>query len=133
MRRYLACFKYLLVHKWYVFWECLRLGAGFWRGLVHDWDKFKPSIFAGYARGFYTVSGQKMFPDKKAYAYAWGKHQMQPHHWQAWNTWDKKNKEIPREYLLEMIADWYGAGGQEWRSFDLVCQSSGRDSDGAHE
>jgi len=52
MNKYLKYLKYVLVHKYYVFIECFKVGL-FWRGIMHDMSKFFPDEFLPYARYFY--------------------------------------------------------------------------------
>lgn len=52
MKMYLKYLKSLLLHKWFVFLECRKLGI-WWLGIIHDWSKFLPSEFIPYARYFY--------------------------------------------------------------------------------
>lgn len=52
MRSYLLYLRQVLRHKWYVFWECCKLGIPL-LGIVHDSSKFLPSEFFPYARWFY--------------------------------------------------------------------------------
>lgn len=127
--------KYVLRHKWFVFVECLRLGVPIWTAILHDWDKFLPSEWIPYSRFFY---GGDYFPSREShegfgrpsmlgifiytredverdFAAAWNQHQkINKHHWQYWMlTWDRGETEclpMPDVYLLEMIADWRGAG-----------------------
>ena len=53
---------------------------------------------------------------KQNFDMAWNNHQKQnKHHWQYWlltmdDEKDNKVLEMPEEYMLEMIADWNGAG-----------------------
>ena len=49
--KYLAYLKKLLLHKWFVFLECLKMGMPL-VGLIHDWSKFLPDEFIPYARYF---------------------------------------------------------------------------------
>jgi len=123
--KYLKYFWYVLRHKWYVMWACFGFGL-FWRGLVHDLSKFRPSEFIPYARHFYggkrdihegrdetgyykpTDTGDPDF-DR-----AWFLHQKRnDHHWQWWV--DVSDGRInPLRLSLpaaeEMISDWIGAG-----------------------
>ena len=44
--------SYVLRHKLFVGLECFKVGL-FWRGLVHDLSKLRPSEWLPYARHFY--------------------------------------------------------------------------------
>ena len=126
MKRYLVYLWYVLRHKWFVFWECCRLGIP-WLGILHDWSKFLPSEFIPYARYFYDPDGSpKQVRDETGYYkptntgdlafdFAWLLHQKRNrHHWQWWilpeDEGGTKVLPMPAEYLLEMLADWVGAG-----------------------
>ena len=121
-RRYLS---YVLRHKWYVYLAARDLGIP-WRGLVHDLSKLRPSELMPYARYFYNPDGtNRNRRDKTGYYragntgspffdIAWMNHQHRnPHHWQHWLlVYDEEGARplpMPREYILEMIADWIGA------------------------
>lgn len=111
---------YVLKHKWYVWLACLRLGDPFlilWRGIIHDWQKFTPAEWRPYVLSFYGPWGYKNRPDwlVDAFDQAWLHHQHHgPHHWQHWilrkDDGDIKALSMPRRYVLEMVADWHGAG-----------------------
>lgn len=110
-----AHWKYLLYvckHKWFVFLACIRLGVSLRQAITHDWSKFLPSEWFAYVHFFYTEH-----KDKAAFDIAWNHHQKaQPHHWQYWllitDSDDPRLRALPmpRKYVLEMLADWSGAG-----------------------
>jgi hypothetical protein len=119
---YIRHLRKLLIHKWYVFVECCKLGTP-WLGIVHDCSKFKPDEFIAYAQYFY---GSKLRRDKTtgdydepltesaAFDVAWLHHQRRNrHHWQYWmltqDDDDDKILSMPSKYRREMLADWYGA------------------------
>jgi len=123
---YWGYFKYVFFHKWYVFMECARRGL-IWRGLIHDWSKFRPSEFIPYARYFYgyypeyaddvTTSWPHLFKEdiKRQFHKAWLLHiHRNPHHWQHWllykNGGSIETLPMPIKYLREMGCDWNGAG-----------------------
>jgi hypothetical protein len=114
--KYFKYLKYLLIHKYYVFIECFRLGI-VWRGLTHDLSKFLPSEFIPYANYFY--GNEEVYKEK--FDYAWNLHQKRnKHHWQFWLLKEDSGAEITLEmkyiYFLEMICDWVGAGKAMGRS-----------------
>lgn len=85
MRRHWAYFKYVMRHKWFVFWACLKLGVPIWVALLHDWDKFLPDEWFAYARTFYKPNGAKQYDESADFARAWMLHQHRnKHHWQYW-------------------------------------------------
>lgn len=115
---------YVLRHRWFVFVECCRLGIP-WRGIVHDMTKFLPDEFFPYANYFHGPK-RKEWRDKtgyykptdtgdSAFDFAWLLHQKRnPHHWQWWilpeDCGNIKVLRMPERYILEMVADWHGAG-----------------------
>jgi hypothetical protein len=48
-----AYLRYVLRHKRYVYVACRLLGVSFWRAVIHDWTKFRPSEWGPYASHFY--------------------------------------------------------------------------------
>jgi len=126
MARHLAYLRYIVRHKWFVFWECVRLGI-VWRGLIHDWHKILLSEWIPYARYFYNPNGTpKQRRDSTGYCkptdtgdpvfdFAWLLHQKRGrHHWQWWILPEDDGgiKILPmgEKDRLEMLADWRGAG-----------------------
>ena len=105
MKAFWQYFKYICIHKWYVFVECIKLGI-WWRGITHDLSKFLPSEFFPYMNYFY---GNKK--NKEAFDYAWLLHQKRnKHHWQYWiliNDEDPtKVLQMDLNSVKEMLADW---------------------------
>lgn len=120
-----------LRHKWFVFLECCKLGIP-WLGIIHDWSKFLPSEWLGYARYFYghypslaEIPGDWRFrvlsreDVERQFDIAWLHHQHRnKHHWQRWLlTLDSARSDgklfplpMPDRYRREMLADWRGAG-----------------------
>lgn len=134
MKKHMQYLKYIIIHKWFVLVAGLKIGAPIWRLIVHDLSKFKPSEWQPYANYFYggpfkKFSGfvQPMGDDctpyynsskegvDEAFDKAWLLHQHRnPHHWQYWilreDSGAVKYLEMPHCYVLEMVADWLGAG-----------------------
>ena len=115
MRNHIACFKYLMKHKWYVFLAGLNIGAPIWNLIIHDWSKFTKSEWSAYVHAFYTKQGNKQYKPNDAFDRAWNHHQkINPHHWQYWILLEDEGAtkllEIPDKYRREMLADWIGAG-----------------------
>ncbi len=107
---YWKYFKYVIRHKWYVFLECCKVGIPF-RGFIHDLSKFLPGEFIPYARYFYG----KYIDIERDFDKAWLFHiHRNPHHWQYWvlreDDGPTKLISMPTKFLLEMLADWNGAG-----------------------
>lgn len=121
MGRYWKYLKYVFIHKWYVFWECLRLGVPFQIAVFHDWDKLLPGMIRSYARFFYESDGSSKQKRGKfgyfkpsdtgdvGFEHAILSHlHRNKHHWQYW-AMPEHTYEIPEVYVREMIADWCGA------------------------
>ena len=109
-----ACFRYgwyITRHKWFVLLECWRIGL-YWRGIVHDLSKLRPSEFFPYASHFY---GHTKPQEPRAFDVAWLRHvHRNPHHWQHWNIIDDGSAvcqafEMPETCVQEMVCDWAGA------------------------
>jgi hypothetical protein len=123
MRQYWAYLQYLARHKWFVFLEACQLGIPI-RGLLHDWKKLLPGSFIPYANHFYNNGSKKsgnINPGKSgdaAFDRAVALHVChEKHHWQYWTITELCNGTaqihalvIPRPFILEMVADWHGAG-----------------------
>lgn len=116
MRRHLAYLKYLMRHKWYVLQAAFWLPCSLWLAFWHDWSKFLPGEWLPYARNFYLPDGRRRpFGENDAFTLAWMQHQRRnKHHWQAWvclmDDGSLRAVPMPRKYVVEMIADWCGAG-----------------------
>jgi hypothetical protein len=116
VRAHWGYLKYVLKHKWFVFWECCKAGIP-WRGLVHDLSKFSPSEWPSYVSSFF---GPWKYRDRPAWLVdafdlAWLHHQKRnKHHWQYWVLIQDEDEEkilpMPLVYRKEMLADWRGAG-----------------------
>ncbi len=104
MRKHWEYLKYVTIHKWFVFLECKRLGITY-RGIVHDFSKFRLSEWIGYVHKFYGNDSSK-------FAKAWLMHKHRnPHHWQFWTNECTFSDgvvplEMPKNDVLEMVADW---------------------------
>ena len=126
MKAHVEYLKYVLRHKWFVFLACMKLGVPLRAAIIHDWSKFSAAEWAPYVHAFYnpdgskrttrtdsgTLDGNKVAADFSA---AWNHHQKtNPHHWQYWvliNDEDGMTAlEMPVVFVLEMLADWDGAG-----------------------
>lgn len=137
MKAHWQYFKYVLRHKWFVFLACRKLGVPLWQAIIHDWTKFTPGEWFPYVHGFYNPDGSKrqLYVATKirsedgwtmlgyryqqaiqdAFDRAWLHHQkVNPHHWQYWVLINDEDGtvplEMPENFILEMIADWDGAG-----------------------
>lgn len=84
---------------------------------AHDKSKFLIEEYEPYDAYFY---GER---DEDAFDVAWLHHiHHNPHHWQHWLLFEDENDgkprplEMPKEYALEMVADWWSFS---WRSGNL--------------
>lgn len=105
---HLRYLKIILAHKWKVFRLCLKFGIP-WRGLIHDWTKFRPSEWFAHARFFGGKTEDQI--DVKDLDRAWHLHQRRNrHHWHWWVAWSDDGtyqpRAIPDSYFFEMVADW---------------------------
>jgi hypothetical protein len=127
--KHLNYLKYVLIHKWFVFIECCKLGIPL-KGIIHDLSKFTPSEWFPYVNYFYGnyPEWSKMSPAekslyfgktkediKKVFDLAWLYHQKRNrHHWQYWVLQKDDGRLVPLKmplvYAKEMLADWIGAG-----------------------
>lgn len=101
--------------------ECFKVGL-YWRGIVHDLSKFKPSEFFPYANHFYSTERTRQKngyykptnTNNEAFCFAWHLHQKRNrHHWSWWvlpeDGGGNRVFPIQEKYLKEMICDWLGA------------------------
>lgn len=117
MIKYFKYLRYIIIHKWYVFIECCKLGIPI-RGIIHDMSKLRPSEFFAYANYFYSPSDipvEQGIKIQHKLDLAWMFHQHRnPHHWQFWLLKEDdgilKPQPMPEVFILEMVADWKGAG-----------------------
>lgn len=115
MKRNWSYFKYVMRHKWFVLVASWRIGASLWRAIVHDLSKFYPSEWKPYAFTFYDDDGNSRYDETEDFNQAWNHHQKRnKHHWQYWLLKMDRGEilplPMPRKYILEMAADWMGAG-----------------------
>ncbi len=114
MRRHIAYLRYILRHKWFVFFECCKLGEP-WLGVIHDLSRLHPSEFLVYAASAPYSKENKPIDIATAFERAWHRHQHRnKHHFEYWVHFDyhdhqKRLLPMPDKYRREMLADWYGA------------------------
>jgi len=122
MGSYLKHFKTITKHKLVVGFYCSKMGL-YWQGFMHDWSKYSFKEFFTSARYFQgTSSPISAEKTKLGYSYAWqNHHNKNKHHWEYWTDWEKGQVygvKIPFKYVLEMVADYIGAGkiygGKGW-------------------
>ena len=107
--------KYVLRHKWYVYIAGRMIGVPLWQRVMHDCSKFRISEWRVYSHTFFAADGSEQHMKTVEFDFAWLKHQHRnKHHWQYWvlvsDHGVSKALEMPRRYVLEMVADWIGAG-----------------------
>ncbi|KKM71391.1 hypothetical protein LCGC14_1431140 [marine sediment metagenome] len=116
MKGLLRFLTYMVWHKWYVFRECCRSGIPI-LGLLHDLSKFRPSESLPYIT-FFAHSPVTVIPlevrtpaIKKSMLLHTNRNK---HHWQWWVLPYAPDGmtafPMERKYVLEMVADWRGAG-----------------------
>ena len=84
---YLRYTWYIIRHKWFVFFECLKLDVPLWGAIIHDWQKFTPAEFRAYAINFFGPWKKDDHPQWliDASEQAWLHHlHYGPHHWDYW-------------------------------------------------
>lgn len=87
---------------------------------THDASKWDYEEFYGYAMHFFGGGAPNNF------AHAWLHHiHHNPHHWEHWifpngfKGLENGCLEMPQQYILEMVADWQGAGYAMKGSWDI--------------
>lgn len=121
--------KTVLIHKWYVFKECVSCGI-IWQGIIHDLSKFSFTEFISSAK-YFQGNRSPIDAEKEAIGYsnAWLHHKgHNKHHWEYWIDFDDKGNiitnKIPYNYAVEMICDWIGAGiaynKEKWFNKDML-------------
>lgn len=85
---------------------------------AHDLSKWDEEEYSPYDNYFY---GNRTKEVKDEFDIAWLHHQHNnPHHWQYWLLMEESGKvralEMPLEYILEMICDWWSFS---WKSDNL--------------
>ena len=142
MLKHLKYLKYLLLHKYWVFYAGLKLKVSIWRLLIHDWSKFLPCEWFAYTNYFYgnhpkfselpsalksiwpAKSCEEYWKDK--FDFSWNHHsKFNKHHFQFWVLIEDSGKikplKMPEKYVREMTADWEGAGRAitgKWEAWD---------------
>jgi hypothetical protein len=115
MKDHFNYLKYVLRHKWYVLKACFMVDAPLWLGIIHDLSKFTPTEWTPYVHTFYKPDGTRQCVETDEFKFAWNSHQKKnKHHWQYWvlrmDDGETIALEMPEKYVLEMVADWCGAG-----------------------
>ena len=87
----------------------------------HDSSKYSIEEFDGYRDYFY---GNQTGEVKRNFDYAWLYHiHNNPHHWQYWllqeDDGDLKALDIPIQYIIEMICDWWAFSWNKNNLFEI--------------
>lgn len=111
--------KTVFKHRREVRKACFKMGL-YYQGLTHDLSKFSiKELKVGFK---YSNGKQSPIENEKqelGYSYAWQHHQNKnPHHWEYWIDYKTVSPyesiaygvKIPFKYVLEMVADFIGAG-----------------------
>ena len=115
INKVLGHLKTVLVHKFWVFVYCCKLGIP-WQGLIHDLSKFSWVEFSESVN--YYQEGKRSpinaCKEDKGYSLAWQHHKgRNPHHYEYWtDNYDGGTTfiEMPKKYVLELVADYMAAG-----------------------
>ena len=88
---------------------------------LHDVSKWRSEEYNAYDNYFY---GKKTERVKTEFNYAWLHHiHNNPHHWQHWvliNDEDgTKALEMPTEYVIEMICDWWAFSHKSGNLYEI--------------
>lgn len=115
----MSTLKYLrltVVHKWFVLVAGVKIGCPIWRLVIHDWTKLIPQNLYHYGKQFFGDAD-----DAEGFVRTWVRHQnAHDHHWEFWIPRTGHNRcsppypankpiPMPRDAVLEMVADWLGA------------------------
>jgi len=139
MLKYLKYLNYLIRHKWFVLLATIKIKGSIYRALIHDLSKFLPSELIPYTRYFYGEHNNiyegwqgDSEPVKNLYFtviesdfnLAWCTHiHRNKHHWQYWilheDSGNTLHLPMPEKYILEMVADWAGAGRAKNGKWDI--------------
>ena len=122
MKRHLGYLRYVLMHKWYVLLAGRKIGLGWRRALLHDLSKFSREEWGPYAHRFYDENGKaQVAPKTPEFALAVHLHRRRnPHHPQYWERPAGAYPFVmPEQVVIEMVADWAGAGRVKTGSWDI--------------
>lgn len=115
INKYIKHFKTITKHKLIVMKLCFKCGL-YKRGLLHDLSKYGKTEFFSSAK-YFTGKRSPIDTEKDDHGYsiAWQHHKgHNPHHWEYWidniGTYTNSPIQIPKQYVVEMVCDWVGAG-----------------------
>jgi hypothetical protein len=103
--------SYLIPHKYFVGKAMRDENLPWGQTLAHDLSKFTPSEWPQYVEYFNGPTGIKGTHDPETYlkwrAAVQHHYDNNKHHWRANHL---EPKDVPMQYKLEAVADWYGVG-----------------------
>lgn len=121
--KHIKYLNYVLRHKWFVFRAGLKTGAPLWRLIIHDYSKFSRAEWTPYVNRFFSGNAGKedKSQDPDEFHRAWTHHwHNNPHHWEYWLKADGTPMDMPHHFVLEMVADWMGAGRAITGKWDIM-------------
>lgn len=96
------------------------------RIMSHDTSKDSTEEYTAYDRYFYPEANGVTLDKEinEAFDYAWLHHiHLNPHHWQYWilreDNGGTKPIEMPKEYAVEMVCDWWGFSWADGKLFEV--------------
>jgi hypothetical protein len=104
--------SYVIRHKWWVLYYGIKIGAPLRRLLLHDMSKFLPAEWVPY-RDFFDGPQPPSAEVRERFMAAVKLHKSRnPHHWEWWirDYYPGGVANMTEPYLLELLADWCGAG-----------------------
>lgn len=85
---------------------------------AHDMSKTEPDEYSAYDRYFY--GGNRSYQVVEEFNHAWLKHiHRNPHHWQHWVIVGEKILDMPYNYIIEMICDWWSFSWKEGNLYEI--------------
>lgn len=95
------------------------LGVAWWRLLIHDWSKFTPIEWRGYAERHATGRLDGPHWDRATLTH----NHRNPHHWEYWvfNEFGGTTRlvRMPERFAREMVADWMAASRVRHGTWDV--------------
>lgn len=113
----------VLVHKFWVFWYCLKFGI-IWRGLKHDLSKFSYKEFWPSVRYYHKGSSPIPRLHEHGCYGPWLHHKgKNDHHSEYWHRYSHGSVfplKMSFNAVLEQVADWLGSTKAYHRTFDIA-------------
>lgn len=123
MKKHFKYLWYVVKHKWFLLVAALMIEdripncpINWWHVLIHDWSKFSRAEWQPYVERFFGNNIGDASSDFKA---AWKHHwSINPHHWEHWVNCRGFAREMPPNFVYEMVADWMAAGRAQHGKWD---------------